>query len=79
MQTEAAEVFDLNREPKGIRNLYGNTIIGRQLLYTRRLIERGSLRASLEQGRASPGTITKASKASTANLRGSGTSRSPRF
>jgi hypothetical protein len=41
MQTEAAEVFDLKREPKGIRNLYGDTTIGRQLLYTRRLIERG--------------------------------------
>lgn len=41
MQTEAAEVFDLSREPKGIRALYGNTIIGRQMLYTRRLIERG--------------------------------------
>ena len=41
MQTEAADVFDLSREPKAIRNLYGNTMHGRQMLYTRRLIERG--------------------------------------
>jgi hypothetical protein len=41
MQTEAADVFDLSREPKSIRSLYGNTMHGRQMLYTRRLIERG--------------------------------------
>lgn len=41
MQTEAAEAFDLNREPKHIRDLYGSGIHGRQLLITRRLIERG--------------------------------------
>ncbi|HCA50038.1 MAG TPA: DUF1501 domain-containing protein, partial [Planctomycetaceae bacterium] len=41
MQTEAAEAFDLSRETKGTSEMYGDTTIGRQLLLTRRLIERG--------------------------------------
>lgn len=41
MQSEAAEAFDLKREPESMRELYGNGIHGRQLLTTRRLIERG--------------------------------------
>lgn len=41
MQTEAAEAFDLSRETKGTLEMYGDTTIGRQLLLTRRLIERG--------------------------------------
>lgn len=41
MQMEASDAFDLNREPNSIRNLYGDTTHGRQLLMARRLIERG--------------------------------------
>jgi hypothetical protein len=41
MQSEAAEAFDVNREPLRIRERYGPGIPARQLLITRRLIERG--------------------------------------
>jgi hypothetical protein len=41
MQTEASDAFDLSRESKKTRDLYGDTTHGRQLLYARRLIERG--------------------------------------
>jgi hypothetical protein len=41
MQTEAAEVFDAAREPKSIQEMYGPGTHGRQLLITRRLLERG--------------------------------------
>jgi len=41
MQSEATDAFDLTKETKLTRALYGDTTHGRQLLYTRRLIERG--------------------------------------
>jgi hypothetical protein len=41
MQTEATDAFDLNKEPESMRELYGRTIQGNQLLIARRLIERG--------------------------------------
>jgi hypothetical protein len=41
MQAEATDAFDLSKESKKTRELYGDTTHGRQLLYTRRLIERG--------------------------------------
>jgi hypothetical protein len=41
MQMEAADVFDISREPAYIRDMYGDTLHGRQMLITRRLIERG--------------------------------------
>ena len=41
MQIEATDAFDIAREPDSIRALYGNSSQGRQLLITRRLIERG--------------------------------------
>jgi hypothetical protein len=41
MQTEAADAFDVTREPKFIQDLYGPGTNGRQLLITRRLLERG--------------------------------------
>ncbi len=41
MQTEATDAFDISREPESIRTLYGPGIHARQLLITRRLIERG--------------------------------------
>src|SRR5207247_455597 len=41
MQTEAAEAFDVTREPQKVRAMYGTGTHGRQLLITRRLLERG--------------------------------------
>jgi hypothetical protein len=41
MQSEAAEAFDVNREPVRVRERYGAGIPARQLLIARRLIERG--------------------------------------
>ena len=41
MQMEASEAFDISREPLRIREWYGTGVHGRQLLITRRLIERG--------------------------------------
>src|SRR6266480_3517263 len=41
MQGEAAEAFDVGREPREVRELYGPGTAARQLLITRRLLERG--------------------------------------
>jgi hypothetical protein len=41
MQSEATDAFDYKREPENIRQLYGEGTHGRQLLITRRLLERG--------------------------------------
>jgi uncharacterized protein (DUF1501 family) len=41
MQTEATEAFDITKEPQSVRDLYGNTAQGKQLLIARRLVEKG--------------------------------------
>jgi hypothetical protein len=41
MQAEATDAFDVTREPQAVRERYGDTLHGRQLLIARRLIERG--------------------------------------
>jgi hypothetical protein len=41
MQTSASDAFNINQEPEAIRQMYGNTPQGRQMLIARRLIERG--------------------------------------
>ncbi|MFH1302397.1 MAG: DUF1501 domain-containing protein [Planctomycetota bacterium] len=41
MQFEAAHVLDLSKEPKHIHEMYGDGLQGRQLLMTRRLLEKG--------------------------------------
>ncbi len=41
MQMEAADVFDVSREPESVRKLYGETLHGRQMLIARRLLEKG--------------------------------------
>jgi hypothetical protein len=41
MQLEAEEVFDLSKEPQRIRDMYGDTLHGRQMLMARRLLEKG--------------------------------------
>lgn len=54
MQTEAADVFDLAKETKKVREQYGDTVNGRQLLLTRRLIERGVRVVQLWSGAGQP-------------------------
>ena len=41
MQFEAAEAFDVTREPAHVLARYGDTVHGRQMLIARRLVERG--------------------------------------
>jgi hypothetical protein len=41
MQLEAAEAFDVSREPESIRRMYGQGAEARQILIARRLVERG--------------------------------------
>jgi uncharacterized protein (DUF1501 family) len=41
MQSEATDAFDIEREPQAVRDQYGSGTHGRQLLITRRLLERG--------------------------------------
>jgi hypothetical protein len=41
MQTEAADAFDISGEPKHLQTAYGTGTHARQLLITRRLLERG--------------------------------------
>jgi hypothetical protein len=41
MQMDAADAFDITREPQSIRQMYGEGTQARQLLIARRLVERG--------------------------------------
>jgi uncharacterized protein (DUF1501 family) len=41
MQIEATDAFNVEREPENVRQLYGETLHGRQMLIARRLVERG--------------------------------------
>ncbi|MEW4530246.1 DUF1501 domain-containing protein [Maioricimonas sp. JC845] len=41
MQTEASEAFDVSRESKSVRELYGESTFARSCLLARRLVERG--------------------------------------
>ena len=41
MQTEATVVFDVNKEPAHIREMYGDSEIARRMLIARRLVENG--------------------------------------
>ena len=41
MQAEAAEAFDISREPESVRDAYGSTNFGQQCLLARRLCEHG--------------------------------------
>jgi hypothetical protein len=54
MQMEAAEAFDVAREPKHIRDLYGPGVHGRQTLIARRLLERGVRYVQLWHGAGQP-------------------------
>lgn len=54
MQTEAADAFDIEREPAYIREMYGPGVHARQLLIARRLIERGVRYIQLWHGEGQP-------------------------
>ncbi len=54
MQSEAAEAFDLEREPPAIREAYTTGLHGRQLLITRRLLERGVRFVQVWSGQGQP-------------------------
>src|SRR5262249_8625501 len=41
MQHDVEDAFDLNREPRHVREMYGPGVQGRQLLIARRLLEKG--------------------------------------
>ncbi len=55
MQMEAAEAFDIAREPRHIRELYGEGVHARQTLTARRLLERGVRYVQLWHGAGQPG------------------------
>ncbi|MEO6786778.1 MAG: DUF1501 domain-containing protein, partial [Chthoniobacteraceae bacterium] len=54
MQTEAADAFDISREPQHVRDLYGGSVHGRQTLIARRLLERGVRFVQLWHGAGQP-------------------------
>jgi len=54
MQMEAAEAFDVSREPQAVRDLYGPGPQARQLLIARRLVERGVRFVQLWHGARQP-------------------------
>jgi hypothetical protein len=54
MQTDAADAFDVSREPEGIRKMYGEGTQARQILIARRLIERGVRFVQVWHGQGQP-------------------------
>lgn len=54
MQSEAAEAFDISHEPLYVQQAYGEAPVGRQLLMTRRLLERGVRCIQLWSGAGQP-------------------------
>jgi hypothetical protein len=54
MQTEAAEAFDVSREPQYIRDMYGGGVQARQILIARRLVERGVRFVQVWHGEGQP-------------------------
>ena len=54
MQMDAADAFDIGREPQHIRDLYGAGVQGRQMLIARRLMERGVRFVQIWHGAGQP-------------------------
>src|SRR5947199_10328525 len=54
MQSEAADAFDVSREPQHIRDLYGPGTQARQLLIARKLIEKGVRFVQVWHGQGQP-------------------------
>jgi hypothetical protein len=54
MQMEAAEAFDVSKEPQAVREMYGEGVHARQTLIARRLLERGVRFVQLWHGAGQP-------------------------
>ena len=54
MQMEAADAFDVSKEPAHVRRMYGEGLHGRQTLIARRLLERGVRMVQLWHGAGQP-------------------------
>ena len=54
MQTAATDAFDISQEPQPLRELYGDSVHGRQTLIARRLLERGVRMIQLWHGAGQP-------------------------
>ncbi len=54
MQTQATDAFDVSREPKHVRDMYGDGVQARQILIARRLIERGVRFVQVWHGEGQP-------------------------
>ena len=54
MQWEASDALDLAREDQSTRDLYGDTVQGRQMLLARRLVERGTRVVQVWTGAGQP-------------------------
>jgi len=54
MQHEADVAFDVTHEPQHVRDLYGETLQGRQMLIARRLVERGVRFVQVYHGAGQP-------------------------
>jgi uncharacterized protein (DUF1501 family) len=54
MQLEATDAFDVSREDEKTREMYGDTVLGRQFLIARRLSERGVRFIQLWHGDGQP-------------------------
>jgi len=54
MQWEASDALDLAREDQSTRDLYGDTVQGRQILLARRLVERGTRVVQVWTGAGQP-------------------------
>jgi Protein of unknown function (DUF1501) len=54
MQTEAQEVFDLNKEPKALREMYGSGPFAEACLTSRRMVERGVRMVQIYTGGGQP-------------------------
>ncbi|MEW6306371.1 MAG: DUF1501 domain-containing protein [Verrucomicrobiota bacterium] len=54
MQMEAADVFDIDKEPQHVRDRYGKGVHARQTLIARRLLERGVRYVQLWHGASQP-------------------------
>jgi Protein of unknown function (DUF1501) len=54
MQTEATDAFDVSKEPASVRQMYGDTLQGNQMLMARRLAERGVRYVQVWHGAGQP-------------------------
>jgi uncharacterized protein (DUF1501 family) len=54
MQIDASDAFDINKEPKHIREMYGPGVQARQILIARRLLEKGVRFVQVWHGEGQP-------------------------